>query len=113
MDRCLASMARLSLTQTARQAQQTIPRFLAPSLVHGQHQQTRHASGLRIKKKAKKTRVIPKDFRRHRLEKYEFPRFSLVEAMRYVLVSHVPAPVTTEESSLSNLDAMLKNSPRL
>lgn len=83
MDRCLASMARLSLVQAARPALPTIPRFLAPSLVHSQ--QTRHASVIRIKKKAKKTRVVPKDYRRHKLEKYEFPQFSLVEAMRYVL----------------------------
>jgi large subunit ribosomal protein L1 len=83
MDRCLASMARLSLAQAARPLP-TIPRFLAPSLVYSQ--QTRHASVIRIKKKAKKTRVVPKDFRRHKLEKYEFPQFSLVEAMRYVFL---------------------------
>lgn len=82
MDRCLASMARLSLTQTARPALPTIPRFLAPSLAR---QQTRYASVIRIKKKAKKARAVPKDFRRHKLEKYDFPQFSLVEAMRYAL----------------------------
>lgn len=77
-------MARLSLTQAARPAVPTIPRFLAPSLTSLSGQQTRYASVIRIKKKAKKARPVPKDYRRHKLEKYEFPQFSLVEAMRYV-----------------------------
>lgn len=85
-------MARLSLNQATRPAVPTIPRFLAPSLVQGQ--QTRHATVIRIKKKAKKARTVPKDYRRHKLEKYEFPQFSLVEAMRFVcpdLATHFPS----------------------
>lgn len=82
-------MARLSLTQATRPAVPTIPKFLAPSLVQ---QQTRHASVIRIKKKAKKARTIPKDYRRHKLEKYGFPQFSLVEAMRILRAYEVGKP---------------------
>lgn len=77
MDRCLASLARLSLAQAVRPTAPTIPRFLAPALV-----QTRQASVVRIKK-TKKRKAIPKDFERHNLTKRDFPQFSLCEAMRY------------------------------
>ena len=49
---------------------------MAPAFV-----QSRQASVIRIKK-TKKKRTIPKDFRRHNLERREFPKFSLLEAMR-------------------------------
>lgn len=78
IDRCLASMARLSIAQMARPSPTPIPRFLAPAIV----QQTRQASVVRIKKVTKK-RAIPKDFRRQNLDKRQFPQFSLCEAMRY------------------------------
>lgn len=78
IDRCLASMARLTVTQGARPAVPTIPRYLAPALVH-----SRQASVVRINKKAAtKKKTLPKDFKRHNLDKREFPRFSLSEAMR-------------------------------
>ena len=77
VDRCLASMARLSLTQPVRPVAPTIPKFLAPALV-----QTRNASVIRIKGKAKKKKAISKEFRRHKLEKTDFPQYSLCEAMR-------------------------------
>ncbi|KAF4120716.1 large subunit ribosomal protein L1 [Geosmithia morbida] len=78
IDRCLASMARLSIAQPLmRPAVPTIPRFLAPSLV-----QSRQASVVRIKGKPKKKKVLSKDFKRHRIQKTDFPQFSLCEAMR-------------------------------
>lgn len=80
IDRCLASMARLSIAQVTRPSTTSIPKFLAPAFV-----QTRQASVVRIKK-VKKKRAIPKDFKRHNLEKRQFPQFSLCEAMRYAKV---------------------------
>lgn len=81
IDRCLASMARRTLGQATRPAVPTIPRYLAPALV-----QIRHASVVRINnKKTKKKKALPKDFKRHNLEKREFAQYSLCEAMRYVL----------------------------
>lgn len=77
IDRCLASMAKLSLVQASRPTLPLVPRFLAPAYV-----QSRQASVIRIKKPTKK-RTVPKDFRRHNLDKTDFPRFSLLEAMRY------------------------------
>lgn len=86
IDRCLASMARLSLAQPLmRPAVPTIPRFLAPSLV-----QSRQASVVRIKGKPKKKKVLPKDFKRHRFQKRGFPQFSLCEAMRYAPLGPSP-----------------------
>lgn len=80
IDRCLASMARLSLLQTSRPAIPTIPKFLAPAAA----QQVRQASVVRIKKTTKKKKALPKDFKRHNLNKREFPQYSLCEAMRLV-----------------------------
>lgn len=79
MDRCLASMARLTLTQAPRPILPSIPRFLAPTAV----MQTRQASVVRIKK-TKKKKAIPKDFKRPNLAKSDFPQYSLCEAMRYI-----------------------------
>ncbi|KFH41679.1 50S ribosomal protein L1-like protein [Hapsidospora chrysogenum ATCC 11550] len=87
IDRCLASMARLSLSQATRPAVPAIPRFLAPSLV-----QSRQASVVRIKGKQKKKRVLPKDFKRHRIEKTDFPQFSLCEALRVLRAYEVGQP---------------------
>lgn len=84
IDRCLASMARLTLTQPARPAVPTIPRFLAPSVIQ---QQQRHASVVRIKKTPKKKKPLSKDFRRPRIEKTDFPQWALVDALRYALTS--------------------------
>jgi large subunit ribosomal protein L1 len=80
IDRCLASMARLSLLQTPRPVIPTIPKFLAPAAA----QQVRQASVVRIKKTTKKKKPLPKDFKRHNLNKREFPQYSLCEAMRSV-----------------------------
>lgn len=78
LDRCLASMAKLTLTQGSRPAVQTIPRYLAPALL-----QTRQATVVRIKKENKK-KAVPKDYKRHNLQKRTgiLPQWSLVEAMR-------------------------------
>lgn len=79
IDRCLASVARLTLSQPSiRPAAPLIPRFLAPALI-----QSRQASVVRTKKVKKK--AVPKDFKRHNLEKREFPQFTLCDAMRYDL----------------------------
>lgn len=72
-------MAKLSVSQAAmRPMVSSLPRFLAPALV-----QSRQASVIRTKKPTKK-KTLPKDFKRHNLDKREFPRFSLCEAMRCV-----------------------------
>ncbi|KAK5993839.1 Large ribosomal subunit protein uL1 [Cladobotryum mycophilum] len=94
IDRCLASMARLSISQPLlRPAAPLIPRFLAPALV-----QSRQASIVRIKK-VKKKRPVPKDFKRHNLEKRDFQQYSLCEAMRVfraVEVGQPPASIKYE-----------------
>ncbi|PNP52528.1 hypothetical protein THARTR1_06875 [Trichoderma harzianum] len=78
IDRCLASVARLTLSQPSiRPAVPLIPRFLAPALV-----QSRQASVVRTKKTTKK-KAVPKDFKRHNLEKRDFPQYTLCDAMRY------------------------------
>ncbi|KID91922.1 60S ribosomal protein L1, partial [Metarhizium majus ARSEF 297] len=86
IDKCLASMARLSIAQVTRPSTTSIPKFLAPAFV-----QTRQASVVRIKK-VKKKRAIPKDFKRHNLEKRQFPQFSLCEAMRVLRAVEVGQP---------------------
>ncbi|KAG6006575.1 hypothetical protein E4U21_006873 [Claviceps maximensis] len=114
MERCLASMARLSITQASRPSLVSIPRFLAPAIV----QQSRQASVVRIKK-AKPKRAISKDFRRHNLEKRQFPRFSLCEAMRVlraVEVGRPPASVKYEvhiNLKTARNGPVIKNSIRL
>ncbi|KZZ98656.1 60S ribosomal protein L1 [Moelleriella libera RCEF 2490] len=97
IDRCLASLARLSTSQAARPSALSIPRFLAPAFVH----QTRQASVVRINKKANKKKPLPKDFRRHNLDKRDFPQFTLCEAMRVlraVEVGQPPASIKYEVS---------------
>jgi large subunit ribosomal protein L1 len=90
IDRCLASMARLSLAQATRPAVPTIPGFLAPSVVV---QQTRHASVVRNKDKSKKKKKpVPKDFKRHRYEKTDFPQYSLCDALRVLRAYEVGKP---------------------
>ncbi|KFG79911.1 60S ribosomal protein L1 [Metarhizium anisopliae] len=86
IDKCLASMARLSIAQVTRPSTTPIPKFLAPAFV-----QTRQASVVRIKK-VKKKRAIPKDFKRHNLEKRQFPQFTLCEAMRVLRAVEVGQP---------------------
>ncbi|KAM0248139.1 hypothetical protein ACHAQJ_009584 [Trichoderma viride] len=77
IDRCLASVAKLTLSQSSiRPAVPLIPRFLAPALI-----QSRQASIVRTKKTTKK-KALPKDFKRHNLEKREFPQHTLCDAMR-------------------------------
>ncbi|TWU73394.1 mitochondrial 54S ribosomal protein mrpl1 [Metarhizium rileyi] len=63
----------------------SIPRFLAPAFL-----QTRQASVVRIKKVKK--RALPKDFKRHNLEKRQFPQFPLCEAMRVLRAVEVGQP---------------------
>ncbi|KHN95640.1 60S ribosomal protein L1 [Metarhizium album ARSEF 1941] len=78
-------MARLSIPQMARPSTTSIPRFLAPAFI-----QNRQASVVRIKKVKK--RPIPKDFKRHNLEKQQFLQFSLCEAMRVLRAVEVGQP---------------------
>ncbi|KAM0561661.1 hypothetical protein ACHAPJ_002829 [Fusarium lateritium] len=114
IDRCLASMARLSLSQTPRLTIPTIPRFLAPAAA----QQVRQASVVRIKK-TKKKRAIPKDFKRHNLNKRDFPQYSLCEAMRVLRATEVGQPPASIKYELHiNLKTarngpVIKNSVRL
>ncbi|KAF5716224.1 ribosomal L1 [Fusarium mundagurra] len=115
IDRCLASMARLSLLQTPRPAIPTIPKFLAPAAA----QQVRQASVVRIKKTGKKKKALPKDFKRHNLAKREFPQYSLCEAMRIlraVEVGQPPASVKYEihiNLKTARNGPVIKNSVRL
>ncbi|CVK87490.1 related to ribosomal protein L1 [Fusarium proliferatum] len=115
IDRCLASMARLSLLQTPRPAVPTIPKFLAPAAA----QQVRQASVVRIRKTTKKKKALPKDFKRHNLAKREFPQYSLCEAMRVlraVEVGQPPASVKYEihiNLKTARNGPVIKNSVRL
>ncbi|KAG5982882.1 hypothetical protein E4U55_001213 [Claviceps digitariae] len=115
MDRCLASMARLSITPASRPSLVSIPRFLAPAIV----QQARQASVVRINKKAKPKRALSKDFKRPNLDKMQFPRFSLCEAMRVlraVEVGQPPASVKYEvhiNLKTARNGPVIKNSIRL
>ncbi|KAG6053797.1 hypothetical protein E4U17_004340 [Claviceps sp. LM77 group G4] len=88
MDRCLASMARLSITQVSRPSLTSIPRFLAPSIV----QQTRQASDKRPKKSKAPKPTLSKDYNRPDLDQLEFPRWTLCEAMRILRASEVGQP---------------------
>lgn len=81
VDKCLASMARLSLTHATRPTASMVPRYLAPTALI----QSRQASVVRVKKGPVKKKAAPKDYRRHNLEKTDFTKFSLLEAMRYVV----------------------------
>jgi large subunit ribosomal protein L1 len=79
LDRCLASMAGLTLRASRPLANQTIPRYLAPALV-----QVRNASVIRSKKEKKK-KPLSKEYKRHKLSKYpDHKEYSLLEAMRCV-----------------------------
>ncbi|KAI6762684.1 hypothetical protein HG530_008664 [Fusarium avenaceum] len=115
IDRCLASMARLSLLQTSRPAIPSIPKFLAPAAA----QQVRQASVVRIKKTTKKKKALPKDFKRHNLNKREFPQYSLCEAMRVlraVEVGQPPASIKYEihiNLKTARNGPVIKNSVRL
>ena len=94
IDRCLASMARLSLAPALRPSVSSIPPFLAPALV-----QSRQASVVRLKK-AKKKRTVPKNFPRPDLKKREWTQYSLCEAMRYeCLPACLPACVHAMSST--------------
>ena len=78
IDKCLASMARLSLSSASRPAIASVPKFLAPSIAR----QSRQASQALKRKETKKKRSLPKDFQRHKIVARNFPRWSLSEAMR-------------------------------
>ncbi|RSL98657.1 hypothetical protein CEP52_010194 [Fusarium oligoseptatum] len=116
IDRCLASMARLSLLQTPRPAIPTIPRFLAPAAAA---QQVRNASVVRIRKTTKKKKPLPKDFKRHNITKRDFPQYSLCEAMRVLRAVEVGQPPASVKYELHiNLKTarngpVIKNSVRL
>ncbi|KAH8177099.1 ribosomal protein l1p/L10e family protein [Sarocladium implicatum] len=87
LDRCLASMAGLTLRASRPLANQTIPRYLAPALV-----QVRNASVIRSKKEKKK-KPLSKEYKRHKLSKYpDHKQYSLLEAMRILRASEVGQP---------------------
>ncbi|KAJ6785233.1 hypothetical protein PWT90_05111 [Aphanocladium album] len=96
VDKCLASMARLSLSQAARPTVSMVPRFLAPAALV----QSRQASVVRVKKAPKK-KPVSKDFRRHNFDKTDFPRFSLVEAMRILRAYEVGQPPSSIKYDLA------------
>ncbi|KZL67723.1 50S ribosomal protein L1 [Colletotrichum tofieldiae] len=83
---CMASMARLSLSASARPTVSTIPRFLVPSVA-----QTRYASNQGGNKKTeKKKKKVPKDFKTYNVK--NCPQFSLCDAMRYLRAYEVGRP---------------------
>ncbi|KAK2001046.1 ribosomal protein L1p/L10e family protein [Colletotrichum falcatum] len=82
---CMASMARLSLSASARPTASTIPRLLVPSVA-----QTRYASNQGFKKTEKKKKKIPKDFKAYNVK--NCPQFSLCDAMRYLRAYEVGRP---------------------
>ncbi|KAG5660432.1 hypothetical protein KAF25_003038 [Fusarium avenaceum] len=100
---------------TSRPAIPTIPKFLAPAAA----QQVRQASVVRIKKTTKKKKALPKDFKRHNLNKREFPQYSLCEAMRVlraVEVGQPPASIKYEihiNLKTARNGPVIKNSVRL
>ncbi|CAH0040705.1 unnamed protein product [Clonostachys solani] len=109
MDRCLASMARLSLAHPARPTLSAASRCLAPGLL--QTQKRTYASVVRIRQKTKKKKAVPKDFKRHRLDKTEFPQFSLVEAMRVLRACEVGKPPGGVKYELSVNLKTFRNGP--
>ncbi|KAK0376804.1 ribosomal protein L1p/L10e family protein [Colletotrichum limetticola] len=86
-NQCVASMARLSLSASARPTASTIPRFLIPSVA----QQTRCASNQGGNKKTdKKKKKLSKDFKTYNVK--NCPQFSLCDAMRYLRAFEVGRP---------------------
>ncbi|PHH70648.1 hypothetical protein CDD82_6998 [Ophiocordyceps australis] len=105
MDRCLASMARLSL---APRAPLCLARFTPPVFL-----QARHASHVPSKKRKKqKKRKLPKEYRRAELEKTDLPRFSLCGAMRLLRAVEVGQPAWTKYELHINLTTK-RNGPYL
>lgn len=102
VDKCLASMARLSLSQASRPTISMVPRYLAPAVLV----QSRQASVVRVKKGPVKKKAVSKDFRRHNFDKTDFPRFSLVEAMRYdpiqLQIRRRTRPIPSRQGNRSN-----------
>ncbi|PHH84586.1 hypothetical protein CDD83_1693 [Cordyceps sp. RAO-2017] len=95
IDRCLASMARLSLSptsfsQAARPSATSIPRFLVPALL-----QSRQASKVREKPKMER-----KGYKRRDLSKAQFPQFSLCYAMRVLRANEVGHPPSSSKYDL-------------
>ncbi|OAR01039.1 hypothetical protein LLEC1_04508 [Akanthomyces lecanii] len=107
VDKCLPSMARLSLSQASRPTASMVPRCLATATLG----QARHASVVRIKKGPAKKKSVPKDFRRHNLDKTEFPRFSLVEAMRLLRAYEVGQPPASIKYDLAISLKTARNGP--
>ncbi|PHH60234.1 hypothetical protein CDD81_1934 [Ophiocordyceps australis] len=110
IDRCLASMARLSL---APRLPVCLPRVSSPLLM-----QARLASGGPPKKRKQKRRKLPKEFRRADLAKTDLPRFSLCGAMRLLRAVEVGQPTGTKYELHVNIKTKrngpyLKNTIRL
>ncbi|EGX89722.1 60S ribosomal protein L1 [Cordyceps militaris CM01] len=107
VDKCLASLARLSLLQASRPTTSMVSRCLAPATLV----QTRQASVVRIKKGPVKKKSVPKEYRRHNLDKTDFPRFSLVEAMRILRAYEVGQPPASVKYDLAINLKTARNGP--
>ncbi|KAL7625915.1 hypothetical protein AAE478_005139 [Parahypoxylon ruwenzoriense] len=115
-NKCIASLARLTLSAPTRAINATIPRFLAPSII-----QTRYKSAGSIamrarereKEKAKKKRRMQrfKDYKHATPSKEE--QFSLCDAMRYLRAAEVGRPPKSVTYELSVRFRTPKNSPVL
>ncbi|KAJ2976822.1 hypothetical protein NQ176_g4720 [Zarea fungicola] len=106
IDTCLASMARLSLVQATRPTASMVPRYLAPTAMI----QSRQASVVRVKKGPVK-KAAPKDYRRHNLEKTDFTKFSLLEAMRILRAYEVGQPPASVKYDLAINLKTARNGP--
>ncbi|KAF4589222.1 60S ribosomal protein L1 [Ophiocordyceps camponoti-floridani] len=103
-------MARLSLSCVARPLATRLPRYLTPTHVKAEAYGTAKIK-VDKKKKGEKRSKDPREkaaeelkaaklneptlFIRHKLEKYDFPQFSLCDAMRVIRAAEVGQPPTT------------------
>ncbi|CEJ89822.1 Putative 60S ribosomal protein L1 [[Torrubiella] hemipterigena] len=86
IDKYLTAAVRQGIFSSARPTTYSIPQYLAPAFV-----QSRQASVV-ASKKTKKKANLPKDFKRHNLQRQEFPQFTLCEAMRILRAYEVGQP---------------------
>ncbi|ORY72163.1 50S ribosomal protein L1 [Pseudomassariella vexata] len=116
---CISSLARLSLTSTARPTATSIPRFLAPSITQVQAQQTRYAGGgtAQMQARAREKEKLKKKRKQQRFKEYKFAvpskaeQFSLCDAMRYLRAAEVGRPPTSVTYEVSLKIRTIKNGP--
>ncbi|KAI8963143.1 ribosomal protein L1 [Daldinia sp. FL1419] len=113
---CIASLARLSLSTSARPTYATIPRFLAPSIV-----QTRckSAGTVAMRAREREKEKVKRAKKQSRFKEYKFAtpskeeRHSLCDAMRYLRAAEVGRPPSSVTYELALKIRTPKNSPVL